>query len=67
MVVRNGATGEQHQIETMLAGIAVLDYDNDGWPDIFVANGGAIPSLKKPDSTYRNRLFRNNRDGTFRI
>jgi hypothetical protein len=65
MVVKNGASGEQHQIETMLAGVAVLDYDNDGWPDIFVANGGSIPSLQKTDSTHRNRLFRNNQDGTF--
>jgi Tfp pilus assembly protein PilF len=65
MVVKNGASGEQHQIEAMLAGVAVFDYDNDGWPDIFVANGGAIPSLRKTDSSYSNRLFRNNRDGTF--
>jgi Tfp pilus assembly protein PilF len=65
MIVKNGASGKQHQIETMLAGVAVLDYDNDGWPDIFVANGGSIPSLIKPDVTYGNRLFRNNRDGSF--
>lgn len=66
MVVKNGSSGQQHQIETMLAGIAVLDYDSDGWPDIFVANGGSIPSLQKTDAAYRNRLFRNNRDGTFK-
>jgi hypothetical protein len=65
MIVKNGASGAQHQIETMLAGIAVLDYNNDGWLDIFVANGGVIPSLRKPDSSYSNRLFQNNRDGTF--
>jgi Tfp pilus assembly protein PilF len=65
MVVKNGGSGEQHQIETMLAGVVVFDYDNDGWPDIFVANGGSIPSLEKSDAAYRNRLFRNNHDGTF--
>ena len=65
MVVRNGATGDKHQIETMIAGIAVLDYDNDGWPDIFVANGGSVETLQKPDDSFANRLFRNNHDGTF--
>ena len=31
----------------MLAGIAVFDFDNDGWPDIFIANGATVPELKK--------------------
>ena len=65
MAVRTGATGSKHLIETMIAGVAVFDYDNDGWPDIFVANGATIPSLIKADRTYSNRLFRNNGDGTF--
>jgi enediyne biosynthesis protein E4 len=65
MIVHNGATGEMHQVETMIAGVAVLDYDGDGWPDIFVANGAALPNLEKPDASFHNRLFRNNRDGTF--
>jgi len=65
MTVRTGATGSKHLIETMTAGVAVFDYDNDGWPDIFVANGATVPSLIKADSSYANRLFHNNRDGTF--
>jgi enediyne biosynthesis protein E4 len=65
MVVRTGATGSKHLIETMIAGVAVFDYDNDGWPDIFVANGATVPGLLKIDSSYDNRLFRNNHDGTF--
>ena len=65
MVVKNGAVGEKHQIETMIAGVAVFDYDNDGWPDIYIANGAAIPSLQKTDATFLNRLFRNHHDGTF--
>ena len=65
MVLRNGATGEKHQIETMAGGVAMFDYDNDGWPDIYVANGARIPSLVKDNSGFWNRLFRNNRDGTF--
>ena len=65
MVVNNGARGAKHLIETMIAGVAVFDYDADGWPDIFVANGAAIPSLEKTGPQFFNRLFRNNHDGTF--
>jgi enediyne biosynthesis protein E4 len=65
MTVRTGAAGSKHLIETMIAGVAVFDYDNDGWPDIFIANGATIPNLIKADPSYSNRLFRNNRDGTF--
>ena len=65
MIVRNGATGEKHQVETMIAGVAIFDYDNDGWPDIFVTNGARLPDLVKADSSYQNHLFHNNHDGTF--
>ena len=51
--------------ETMLAGVALLDYDNDGYLDIYFANGAAIPSLRKESPKYWNRLFHNNHDGTF--
>lgn len=49
----------------MTGGVAVFDYNNDGFVDIFFTNGAAIPSLEKSDSSYSNRLFRNNGDGTF--
>ena len=65
MIVKNGAVGAKHQVETMPGGVAVFDYDNDGWPDIYVANGATVPALVKADASYSNRLFRNNRDGTF--
>jgi hypothetical protein len=49
----------------MLAGIALLDYDNDGYLDVYLVNGAAIPSLQKESARYWNRLYRNNHDGTF--
>lgn len=58
-------TPEKHAPETMAGGTAVFDYDNDGNPDIFFANGADIVSLQKTSSKYRNRLFRNNGNGTF--
>lgn len=66
MITANGATGAKHLIQTMIAGVAVFDFDGDGWPDVFVANGAAIPSLEKTGPQFFNRLFRNNHDGTFR-
>jgi hypothetical protein len=63
--LRNGATGQFHQIELTGGGVAVLDYNNDGCTDIFFTNGAAIPSLRKTGPEYYNRLFRNNCDMTF--
>src|SRR5260370_39394073 len=49
----------------MVAGVAFLDYDGDGYMDIYLVGGAAIPSLKKESPVYWNRLFHNNHDGTF--
>ena len=58
-------TPNKNQPETMVAGVAVFDYDNDGYPDVYLVNGAAIPSLQKESPKYWNRLYHNNRDGTF--
>ena len=58
-------TPNKNQVETMVAGVALLDYDGDGYLDIYLVNGAAIPSLKKESPAYWNRLFHNNHDGTF--
>src|SRR5215831_21015737 len=50
--------------ETMGPGCAFVDYDNDGWIDIYLVNSG--PSdFWTPSTPVRNALYRNNRDGTF--
>src|ERR1022692_2416553 len=58
-------TPNKNQPETMVAGVALFDYDNDGYLDVYFVNGAAIPSLKKEGPAYWNRLYHNNRDGTF--
>ncbi len=58
-VTNSCPTPNKNQPETMVAGVALLDYDGDGDLDIYFNNGAAIPSLKKDDPKYYNRLFRN--------
>src|SRR5258708_18359772 len=49
----------------MVAGVARLDYNNDGWLGIYVVNGANMTALEKTGAEQWNRLFRNNGDGTF--
>jgi hypothetical protein len=63
--LKNSISPQRYSIETMLGGVAVFDYNNDGLLDVFFTNGAAIPSLEKTDASYWNRLYRNNGDGTF--
>ncbi|HXY01660.1 MAG TPA: CRTAC1 family protein [Candidatus Limnocylindrales bacterium] len=62
-VHNNGAFGKKYLPETMGPGVAFIDYDNDGWPDIFVVNGTDWPGHPSKHST--PRLYHNNHDGTF--
>src|SRR5438270_8533077 len=71
-VLQNSPTSQKYLIETMPGGVALLDYNNDGLLDIFLVNGGRIQSpLSSPenfdrhDPRYWNRLYRQNRNGTF--
>jgi len=64
MTIFGGVDTKKYIIETTGTGVAIFDYDNDGWPDIFVVNGTMIGGT--PDgSTPTNHLYRNNHDGTF--
>jgi hypothetical protein len=58
-------TPNKNQPETMVAGVALFDYDNDGYLDVYVVNGAAIPTLQKESPKYWNRLYHNNHNGTF--
>ena len=64
-ITASSPTSNKNQVETMVAGVGLLDYDGDGYLDIYVVNGAAIPSLKKDSPVYWNRLFHNNHDRTF--
>jgi enediyne biosynthesis protein E4 len=70
--LENSPTPAKYLIETMPGGVALLDYNNDGLLDIFVVNGGHITNpMMSPDNfdrhdpRYWNRLYRQNRDGSF--
>lgn len=59
-----GIDTKKYIIETTGTGVAIFDYDNDGWPDIFIVNGTRLegfPAGQAPS----NHLYRNNHDGTF--
>ena len=65
-------TSQKYLPESMTGGVAMLDYDGDGWLDLFFVNGAALedpmPAGKQPDKSdprYWNRLYHNNHDGTF--
>ncbi len=65
-------TSRKYLPESMSSGVALLDYDSDGWMDIFFVNGAALadpmPPGRAPDKSdprFFNRLYRNNHDGSF--
>jgi hypothetical protein len=62
-VHNNGAFGKKFLPETLGPGVAFIDYDSDGWPDIFLVNGMDWPGHNSKHST--PKLYHNNHDGTF--
>ena len=60
----NAMSPERYLPETLPPGVAFLDYDNDGWMDIFMVNSGPCDFFT-PKTPLQNALYKNNRDGTF--
>lgn len=63
--VFGGELKNKYLLETTGSGAAFLDYDNDGWQDIFLVGGTRLDLAASPKQTPSNRLYRNNRNGTF--
>lgn len=63
-IVFGGKDTKKYIIETTGTGVAIFDYDNDGWPDIFIVNGTTLESASRSNGA-TNHLYRNNHDGTF--
>lgn len=61
----SGSPEKPYILESMSGGVGFIDYDHDGWLDIYLVNGGTLDSLEGGDDRPRNRLFRNQRDGSF--
>jgi hypothetical protein len=63
-IVFGGKDTKKYIIETTGTGAAIFDYDNDGWPDIFLVNGTTLDGFPGGHAP-TNHLYRNNHDGTF--
>src|SRR5208282_5698074 len=63
--VNGGVDTKKYIIETTGSGVAIVDYDNDGWPDIFLVNGTTLDETKEKSTKPTSHLFHNKRNGTF--
>ncbi len=62
---RSGSPEKTSIIDAPGSGVALLDYDNDGWLDIYLLNGSTVAAMKGKEPPPRAMLFHNNHDGTF--
>src|SRR5438128_5687488 len=62
---RSGSPDKKTILETVGSGVALLDYDNDGWLDIYFLNGSTLAAQKGQEPSPRAMLLHNNHDGTF--
>ena len=59
-----GSLEKRYIMETMCGGVAIFDYDNDGWMDVYLVNGSTLEDLRS-GKCHPGKLYRNNHDGTF--
>jgi len=62
---RSGSPEKSTIIDAPGSGVALLDYDNDGWLDIYLLNGSTVAAVKGAEPAPRAMLLHNNHDGTF--
>jgi len=55
---------QKYIVESMSGGVAIIDYDRDGWPDLYFTNAGSV-DMALSDKKARSALYHNNHDGTF--
>jgi enediyne biosynthesis protein E4 len=61
----SGTASKGYILESMGGGVGLVDYDNDGWADIFLVNGSTIEDERHQSNKASHRLYHNNRNGTF--
>ena len=55
----HGGTGRKYYVETVPPGACWLDYDRDGWQDLYLVQSGPLPGTPRPAGSPHSRLFRN--------
>ena len=60
-----GSAAKSYIVESLGSGVALLDYDNDGWLDIYLVNGMTYDAINGKAESPHAALFHNNHDGTF--
>ena len=62
---RSGTAARKYILESASGGVALFDYDRDGWLDVYLVNGSTLAALEGREPAPRAALYHNNRDGTF--
>ena len=65
IMVRSGSPEKRYLVETMTGGVCLIDFDNDGYLDVYVVNGSDVQSYLANKPGFGNRLYRNERNGRF--
>src|SRR6185295_9905737 len=64
-VIVSGGPKKNYVLEVNGSGVCWIDYDQDGWMDLYLVNGATIANLQRREQRTTNHLYRNNHDGTF--